>query len=167
MTDSDSENSSNLVRTGPEDNIGILLWRTSNAWQREVKNKLKSGGVTQNQYILLLGLLKLEERNVIHRQTITQRNLATYCGVDQTMASQVLRVLEQDHLVRRAPGHDSRSNSLYLTDSGRRIISELEPEMLDLDSHFFTKLGENVQMFKATLQILIGLTPRMSSSGRM
>ena len=110
MTDSDSENSSNLVRTGPEDNIGILLWRTSNAWQREVKNKLKSGGVTQNQYILLLGLLKLEERNVIHRQTITQRNLATYCGVDQTMASQVLRVLEQDHLVRRAPGHDSRSS---------------------------------------------------------
>tara|TARA_B110000014_G_scaffold254754_1_gene235717 strand:+ start:380 stop:883 length:504 start_codon:yes stop_codon:yes gene_type:complete len=167
MTDLDIQNSLSLVRTGPEDNIGILLWRTANAWQRELKRTLKSESLTQAQYILLLGLLGLEERNVIERKTVTQRELAKYCGVDQTMASQVLRVLEQTHLIRRAPGYDSRSNALYLTDSGRRIISGLEPDMTAVDSHFFSLLGENAQMFKATLQILIGLKPRMSSSDRI
>jgi DNA-binding MarR family transcriptional regulator len=167
MKDLDINNTSNLVHTGPEDNIGILLCRTSNAWQRQVKKTLKKQGLTQAQYVLLLGLRKLEERNVIEKKTVTQRSLAIHSGVDQTMTSQVLRQLEQAYLIRRAPGSDARSHALFLTDSGRRTISDIEPEITDLDSQFFSVLGENTQMFKATLQILIGLTPRMSSRGNM
>ena len=167
MKDLDINNTSNLVYTGPEDNIGILLCRTSNAWQRQVKKTLKKQGLTQAQYVLLLGLRKLEERNVIEKKTVTQRRLAIHSGVDQTMTSQVLRQLEQAYLIRRAPGSDARSHALFLTDSGRRTISDIEPEITDLDSQFFSVLGENTQMFKATLQILIGLTPRMSSRGNM
>jgi len=167
MKDLDINNTSNLVYTGPEDNIGILLCRTSNAWQRQVKKTLKKKGLTQAQYVLLLGLRKLEERNVIEKKTVTQRSLAIHSGVDQTMTSQVLRQLEQAYLIRRAPGSDARSHALFLTDSGRRTISDIEPEITDLDSQFFSVLGENTQMFKATLQILIGLTPRMSSRGNM
>ena len=95
MKDLDINNTSNLVYTGPEDNIGILLCRTSNAWQRQVKKTLKKQGLTQAQYVLLLGLRKLEERNVIEKKTVTQRSLAIHSGVDQTMTSQVLRQLEQ------------------------------------------------------------------------
>ncbi|NKB50379.1 MAG: MarR family transcriptional regulator [Alphaproteobacteria bacterium] len=151
---------------GPDDSPGILLWRAANAWQRDIRGLVKSRGLTQAQFVLLSGLHHLEARTVSEPAPTTQRALAAYCGVDTTMASQVLRQLEAAGQLRRAPGADARSRALYLTDRGRQTVTELEPEVRAVDAKFFAVLGGNAEMFKAALQVLIGLPPRLGSSRR-
>ena len=62
----------------PDDHPGILLWRASNSCQRSVRTVLKKQGITQSQYILLLGLYCLETRKEIKQSYITQQNLSEY-----------------------------------------------------------------------------------------
>ena len=166
MSDDDYSGSAAIRRRGPGDSPGILLWRAANAWQREVRGVVKSQGLTQAQFVLLLGLSDLEDRPAAEPAAITQQALAKYCGIDTTMASQVLRQLEAAGHLRRAPGTDARSRALYLSAGGRRAVDEIAPEVGAVDARFFAALGENAEMFKAALQVLIGLPPRLSSSRR-
>lgn len=166
MSDVHQGDSARARRRGPDDNPGILLWRAANAWQREVRGVVKSQGLTQAQFVLLLGLRHLEARPGAVSAAITQQALAKYCGVDTTMASQVLRQLEAAGYLRRAPGADARSRALHLSASGRRTIDEIAPQVGAVDARFFAVLGENAEMFKAALQVLIGLPPRLGSSRR-
>ena len=166
MSDVDLGDPSAIRRRGPGDSPGILLWRAANARQREVRGVVKSQGLTQAQYVLLLGLSDLEDRSGTEPAAITQQALAKYCGVDTTMASQVLRQLETMGHLRRAPGVDARSRALQLSASGRRAVDEIAPEVGAVDAKFFAALGENAEMFKAALQVLIGLPPRLGSSRR-
>lgn len=166
MSDVHQGNSARARRRGPDDNPGILLWRAANAWQREVRGVVKSQGLTQAQFVLLLGLRHLEARPGVVAAPITQQALAKYCGVDTTMASQVLRQLEAADYLRRAPGVDARSRALHLSANGRRTIDEIAPQVGAVDARFFAALGENAEMFKAALQVLIGLPPRLGSSRR-
>lgn len=160
-----SENTAHR-RRGPDDSPGILLWRAANAWQRHIRPALKAAGLTQAQFVLLLGLRHLEARPVATPEPVTQQALARYCGVDTTMASQVLRQLEAAGFLRRAPGADARSRALYLTDSGRRAVDAVAPHIDAIDARFFAALGDNAEMFKAALQVLIGLPPRLGSARR-
>ena len=166
MSDIEGPDIAHTRRRGPEDSPGILLWRTANAWQRDIRGVVKSKGLTQAQFVLLLGLRHLEQRKVSQPLLTTQQALAKYCGVDTTMASQVLRQLEAAGHLRRAPGADARSRALYLTDRGRQTISSIEPEVGAVDTQFFAALGDNAEMFKAALQVLIGLPPRLGASRR-
>ncbi len=166
MSDVDQSEPAPFRRRGPGDSPGILLWRAANAWQRELRAVVKSHGLTQAQFVLLLGLGDLEDRPVGVAAAITQQALAKYCGVDTTMASQVLRQLEAAGHLRRAPGPDARSRALHLSASGRRAVDEFAPEVGAVDAKFFSALGENAEMFKAALQVLIGLPPRLGSSRR-
>ena len=151
----------------PDDHPGILLWRASNSWQRSVRTVLKKQGITQSQYILLLGLYCLETRKEIKQSYITQQNLSEYCGCDAAMASQVLRQLEAKSLLRRLSVEDARSVSLTLTKEGAEVISVIEDNFVDVNKSFFFSLGENVEMFKAALQVLVIITPRMKSTKRL
>jgi len=166
MSDVDLSDSAPIRRRGPGDSPGILLWRAANAWQREIRAVVKSQGLTQAQFVLLLGLSDLEDRPAAVPMAITQQALAKYCGVDTTMASQVLRQLEAAGHLRRAPGADARSRALHLSASGRRAVDDIAPEVGAVDARFFAALGENAEMFKAALQVLIGLPPRLGSSRR-
>jgi len=163
MSNVDAGEPAPFRRRGPGDSPGILLWRTANAWQRAVRGALRSQELTQAQYVLLLGLADLEGRPAAVPAAITQQALARHCGVDATMASQVLRQLEQAGHLRRAPGRDARSRALYLTDRGRRTVDAVAPRISELDAAFFAALGDNADMFKAALQVLIGLPPRLGS----
>ena len=151
----------------PDDHPGILLWRASNSWQRSVRTVLKKQGITQSQYILLLGLYCLETRKEIKQSYITQQNLSEYCGCDAAMASQVLRQLEAKSLLRRLSVEDARSVSLTLTKEGAEVNSVIEDNFVDVNKSFFFSLGENVEMFKAALQVLVNITPRMKSTKRL
>ncbi len=166
MSDVEQDDIATTRRRGPDDAPGILLWRAANAWQRDIRAVVKSQELTQAQFVLLLGLRYLEERPVAVPTATTQRALAEYCGVDTTMASQVLRQLETSGHLRRAPGADARSRALYLTEKGRRAIDDIAPEVGAVDERFFGALGDNAEMFKAALQVLIGLPPRLGAARR-
>jgi len=151
-------------RRGPDDSPGILLWRAANAWQRAVRAVVKEHDLSHAQYVLLLGLYDHEERTRADPLPLSQRALAVHCGVDVAMASQVLRQLEAAGHLRRGSGTDARSRAISLTGSGRRLVEELAPLLAAVDARFFAVLGDNAEMFKAALQVLLGLPPRLGAA---
>lgn len=167
MAERDTMEASAARRRGPGESPGILLWRAANAWQREIRAIAKDHALTQAQYVLLLGLGELENRAAARSAAITQRALAAHCGVDATMTSQVLRQLQAAGHLRRAPGADARSLAVTLTGAGRRAIDAMAPAAAAADAHFFAVLGDNAEMFKAALQVLLGLPPRLGAARRV
>ena len=74
--------------------------------------------VTNRQWGILLVLA--------HEPGIDQISVANLLGLDRSTTGMVLKKLEKDGLVVRAVDlHDRRRHSLQLTQSGRRLISQL------------------------------------------
>ena len=75
-------------------------------------------GVTADQFVVLT--LLAEEDGIIQRELV-QRTFS-----DANTIAAVLRLLEQRHLIRRAPHeHDRRARCVYLTPQGRRLQHQL------------------------------------------
>jgi hypothetical protein len=112
---------------------GFLLWRAGNTWQRKIRKLLKPYGLTPAQYLLLAGVGSLQ---LDLGAPVTQVSLARHCGTDQMMTSQIIRVLQQENLVRRS----------------KHKGAEVEAA----DTAFHAVLGENAESFADALHVLMG-----------
>ena len=100
--------------SGPYESPGFLLWRVSNAWQREQRNALQQFGITHTQFVALAvaGWFGQQE-------PITQVRLAELTGSDPMTISQVVRALEKMALFERAPHpSDTRAKVITVTEEG-------------------------------------------------
>jgi DNA-binding MarR family transcriptional regulator len=146
-------------RTGPGETPGALLWRAANRWQRDLRAALAPHDLTLPHYLLLAGLARFATGG----ERPTQRRLAERCGVDAAVASQALRRLQADGLVRRDVGDDARARELRLTPAGRVRVAAAEPDVAAIDTAFFALLGDNREAFAGALAALIGLRPRIAA----
>ena len=111
-----------------------MLWRATNAWQREMRAALAPHGLTHVQFVLLASLWWLGEQG----ETPTQKALADQAGTDAMMTSQVLRKLEGQGLVERNPHPtDSRARLLALTPAGRERLTGALADVEAADAAFF------------------------------
>ena len=147
---------------GPGDSIGVLMWRAANRWQRDVRAALAVHGLTQAQFLLLSALAAFDAT----KPAPTQARLAASTGIDVAVASQGLRKLQRDGLVRRRTGADARARELQLTDAGRTRIERAIPDVAAVDAAFFALLGDNRPAFTGALRALIGLRPRIAAGRR-
>lgn len=147
---------------GPGDSTGVLLWRATNRWQRDVRAALADHDLTQAQFLLLSALQAFDSG----KPGPTQARLAASCGIDVAVASQGLRQLQRDGLVRRRTGADARARTLQLSDAGRARIEHAIPDIAAVDDAFFALLGDNRETFAGALRALIGLRPRISAGRR-
>ena len=100
----------------PLESPGFVLWQVSNRWQRHLRDSLSSLELTHVQFVLLAGLMWLEEAG----ETVTQKRLATHATLDVMMTSEVLRTLEGKGLLERLEHpSDARAKQLRLTALGR------------------------------------------------
>jgi MarR family transcriptional regulator, organic hydroperoxide resistance regulator len=74
----------------PNDNPGFLLWRVTNAWQRQIRAALEPLDLTHVQFVLLASLAWLSNQET----SIPQVLLAGHANTDVMMTSQVVRTLE-------------------------------------------------------------------------
>ena len=124
---------------------GFLLWQVSNAWQRRMRNALDPLGLTYVQAILLVSLVRLEERSAAAASQggdpalVTQGQLAQICEADPTMTSQVLRALEQKGLIKRQIGDDARTRHPRSTETGREFAAKAAPVLVEVDHAFFAE----------------------------
>ena len=114
---------------------------------------LKPFGLTHVQFVLLASAWWLETTG----EPPSQRELAEHAGTDPMMTSQVVRTLERDGRLWRAPdAHDARVRRLALTDAGRALLEEALPAVEAADAAFFSQAGER----SAVVSMLLVLAGR-------
>jgi DNA-binding MarR family transcriptional regulator len=122
---------------GPGDSPGFLLWRVSNAWQREQRAALQAHGLTHTQFVALAVATWFGRGG-----PLTQARLARLTGSDPMTTSQVVRALEAaGHFRREAHPDDSRAKAIAVTPAGRKLAAAALPAVEAVDEAFFGGLA--------------------------
>ncbi len=130
---------------------GVLLWKASNAWQRHVRDGLRSTGITHVQFLLLQAVQQLETSG----KTPTQIMLARAAGTDVMMTSKVIRTLEKEKLVaRKSSKSDARSVTLQITILGKKKVAKAAAAIQKSETAFFSKLVAKPHKFVMNLEAL-------------
>lgn len=113
-----------------------MLWKVTNAWQREIRAALAPLGLTHVQFVLLAAL------TFARGEPMTQRELADAASTDAMMASQVIRALERKGLLERRPHPtDGRAIVLIPTAAGGALVNAANIVVEEADQLFFAVLG--------------------------
>lgn len=129
---------------------GLMLWRVTNSWQREIRAALRPHGLTHVQFVLLAALAAAQP------SSLTQRELSESAATDPMMTSQVVRALEKKGLVDRVPhASDKRAVLLTPTAAGMTLAVAAVATVEATDSAFFAALPVgHVARFTADLMSL-------------
>ncbi|GAA3024664.1 MarR family winged helix-turn-helix transcriptional regulator [Microbacterium dextranolyticum] len=131
--------SDRLASSYPDANSspGLALWRTTNAWQRQVRAALSPHDLTHTQYVLLASLTWMDRS-----APVSQRELADHAALDVMMTSQVIRILEAKGYVRREPHpFDGRAFALEPTPTGIELANRATIDVETADTAFFEALS--------------------------
>jgi DNA-binding MarR family transcriptional regulator len=135
----------------PNDNPGFLLWRVTNAWQRQIRATLEPLDLTHVQFVLLASLAWLSETE----PSIPQVLLAGHANTDVMMTSQVVRTLESKHyLERHSDPTDARAKLLTITPTGLALVNQAITKVEAVDKRFFAQLEDSKQ-FALDLKTLL------------
>jgi DNA-binding MarR family transcriptional regulator len=130
---------------GPHDSPGLLLWKVSNAWQRQQRAALKAFDLTHAQFVLLAAAAWYGAS-----ETLTQARLSELSGVDVMTTSQIVRALEAAGLLRRDPHPvDPRAKALVVTAAGRARVKKAIVAVEEVDDAFFARAPDRAALVAA------------------
>ena len=134
-----------------------LVWRLSMRWRAAIDREIAPLGLTNAQYSLLAPLRGMEQAG----QRPSQRQLASFTGLEPLYVSKLARSLEQAGLVERTGNPaDSRAVQLSLTDRGRDLTAQAMARVVALQDELTAPLGgpgdPRTRAFTESLQILLG-----------
>lgn len=137
--------------SGPNDSPGFLLWRVSNAWQKEQRHALQQFGITHTQFVALAVATWFGEH-----EPMTQARLAQLTGSDPMTTSQVVRVLEKlGYFERTSHPNDTRAKIITVSPSGKEIAANAVKIVEATDKAFFSVLGSDTQLITKLFQLLL------------
>ena len=141
---------------------GSLVWRLAMRWRAAVDRAVTPLGLTHAQYSALASLRAMTTGG----GRPSQRELASYTGLDAIYISKLVRALERNGLVARAPHpSDARAVQLALTDRGIAVIDEAVVVVRALDDELTASLGgrrgADVQALQSALRTLLGSAPEV------
>ena len=135
----------------PDESPGYLLWVVSHSWQRMQSEALKPFKLTHAQFVLLAGVVWLDDK----KQEITQSKLAEHAHTDPMMTSQVVRTLEKKGLIKRySHPVDTRALILKPTKSGLEMVKKAVKEVEKVDAFFFEPVAGKEKQLLSLLQNL-------------
>src|SRR5262245_19487876 len=118
---------------------GALVWQLAMRWRSAVDRSVAPLGLTHAQYVALASLRGLTARG----EKPSQRRLAGWPGLGKIYVSKLVRTLEQDGLIERAPDPgDARAVQITLTARGIETADQAIPIVLALDRELTAVLGE-------------------------
>lgn len=119
----------------PGDSPGLLLWRATLSWQRQITAVLKPLGLTHVQFVLLASSWWLTG---VARETPSQRRIADHANTNPMMTSQVIRTLADRGLLTREPNpNDSRAKLIGVTAEGAALAARAVALVEQADRAFF------------------------------
>ncbi len=134
-----------------EDATGFLLYKLFMHWQKTIKERLKEVELTHTQFVILAtsGWLGL------HKEVVTQIEIARHAQMDVMMVSNVLRALERKGILsRHSHPQDTRAKQILLTPKGQKILKRSVKIVEDFDHAFFDRL-EDVGGFNRSMRQLL------------
>lgn len=133
----------------PAESPGLLLWRVTLRWKREIVAALAPLDLTHAQFVLLASAWWLGA----HRPELpSQREVAEQAGTDPMMTSQVLRALEgRGLLTREADPRDARSRRIRVSKAGAALAPQAIEAVERVDRAFFSGVptGELLDLLRA------------------
>ncbi|HZX02994.1 MarR family winged helix-turn-helix transcriptional regulator [Kribbella sp.] len=136
----------------PAESPGLLLWRATLSWQRQMTLTLKPLGLTHVQFVLLASTWWL---NHVAGESPTQRRIADHANTDPMMTSQVLRTLTTKGFLTRTPDPtDSRAIRVNVTRTGAALAQRAVELVEEADKTFFKTVPDS----KALMEVLRALS---------
>ena len=134
-----------------------LVWRLSMRWRAAIDREIAPLGLTNAQYSLLAPLRGMEQAG----RRPSQRELASFTGLEPLYVSKLARGLEQAGLIERTGNPaDSRAVQLSLTARGRELTAQAVARVVELQDELTAPLGgpddQRTRAFTESLQILLG-----------
>jgi DNA-binding MarR family transcriptional regulator len=96
----------------------------------------------------------LAARYLLGRDDVTAVELARYLGITKQSTSEVVAILEQAGIVRKAPHpRDGRARVLLLTDAGAAKLADGQRRWKELEDEWATQVGpDNLDVVRAALE---------------
>ncbi|MBI29633.1 MAG: hypothetical protein CFH21_00825 [Alphaproteobacteria bacterium MarineAlpha5_Bin11] len=138
---------------------GIMLWKTSSLWQNVLRSSLKKFSLTLNEFILLETILELSRNN----KEISQVDVSSACGVDISVVSTVLKILNSKKFIKRKTAYDNRKRILELTPDAITLLNRILPITQALEKKLFEKLGREEINFSNSLRLILGKKIRVKA----
>lgn len=127
-----------------QETLGFKLFSLFNQIQEIGKNDFKDLGITRGNYVVMYFINE--------NAGITQAELADITKKDRNVVTKTIDKLEEKGFVKRVRGKkDRRSFSLFLTDSGEKVVHDYWHILIDGEAELLGKLTEEEQKTYLTL----------------
>lgn len=121
-----------------QETLGYKLFSLFNQIQEIGKNDLKDLGITRGNYVVMYFINE--------NAGITQAELADMTQKDRNVVTKTIDKLEEKGFVKRIRGEkDRRSFTLFLTDSGEKIVRDYWHILIDGEAELLGKLTAEEQ----------------------
>ena len=137
--------------------IGILIWKSSNYWQSRLRKVLNPYNLSLNEYFILQSINFL----LNNKEIINQKEIASLIGIDISVTSVTLKSLEYKKYISRENMQDNRKKTIKMLKKGSEIIKSIYPLIVKEESIIFKKLNNETFNFTNSLKLLLGMKIRI------
>ena len=138
---------------------GLMIWKTSNLWQKLIRSALKKHSLTFNEYTVLEAIKHLNKKEDL----ISQVLISKFSGVDISVVSFVLKILEKKTLIKKKIDFDNRKKIIELKTHGISILNITIPIIVKIEKNLFDKLGNEETNFCNSLRLILGRKIRIKA----
>ena len=138
---------------------GLMIWKTSNLWQKLIRNALKKYSLTFNEYTILEAIKYLKKSE----DSISQVIISRFSGIDISVVSFGLKILEKKSLIKKEIDIDNRKKIIELTNQGIAVLNVAMPLVNKIEKELFEKLGNEQIDFCYSLRLILGRKIRIKA----
>ena len=142
-----------------ESKIGLLIWKTSNHWQSNLRKVLKFYNVSLNEYLVLQSTNYLLSK----KKDIKQTEIAAIIAMDISVVSVTLKLLEKKQYISRNNEKDNRRKSIQILKNGEELYGKIHPLIEIEEKKFFDKLKNETFNFTNSLKLILGRKIRIKA----
>ena len=142
-----------------ESNIGLLIWKTSNFWQSKLRKILNNFKISLNEYLILRSIYSLSK----NKSNIYQNEIGIFIGIDISVASVILKSLEEKKYIIRDFKDDNRRKNIQITKEGLNLYNIIYPLLQDEEDRLFNKLNNETFNFTNSLKLILGRKLRIKA----
>ena len=142
-----------------EDKIGLLIWKASNFWLSKLRKILVPYNLSINEYFILHSIKSLS----VKKSNIYQNEISDFIGIDISVTSVTLKLLERKKFISREVKSDNRKKIINILDEGEAIFKILHPLIEKEEETLFNKLKNETFNFTNSLKLLLGKKIRIKA----
>ena len=145
-----------------ENNIGLLIWKASNFWQSKLRKILIHHKISLNEYLILKSIYFLSVTNI----NIYQNEIANFIGIDVSVTSVTLKLLERKKYIKREFKNDNRRKNIKIIKEGSNLFNKIHPLLQEEEDRLFNKLNNETFNFTNSLKLILGRKLRIKAENK-